>query len=90
MNLALSSEQRLLFELVGALALFGVPPGSMGDRIDEWMKHVELAPMRNVNADEFVLDANNSVQQPTCLYISNRRPAQGLYEKAAFQFQKDK
>jgi anti-sigma factor RsiW len=56
----------------------------------EWMKHVELAPMRNVNADEFVLDANNSVQQPTCLYISNRRPAQGLYEKAAFQFQKDK
>jgi len=56
----------------------------------EWMKHVELAPMRDVNSDEIALDANNSVQQPTGLYINNRRPVQGLYEKAAFQFQKDK
>ena len=56
----------------------------------EWMKHVELAPMRNVNADEFVLEANSSSQQSTGLYINNRRPVQGLFEKAAFQFQKDK
>jgi anti-sigma factor RsiW len=56
----------------------------------EWMKHVELAPMRNVNADEFALEANSADQQPTGLYINNRRPVQGLFEKAAFQFQKDK
>jgi hypothetical protein len=56
----------------------------------EWMKQVELAPMRNVNADKFVLEANSSGQQATGLYINNRRPVQGLFEKAAFQFQKDK
>jgi len=56
----------------------------------DWMKRVELSPMRNVNADEFALEANNSLQEPTGLYINNRRPVQGLYEKAAFQFQKDR
>jgi hypothetical protein len=56
----------------------------------EWMKRVEIAPMRNVNADEFVLESNSSSQQSTGLYINNRRPVQGLFEKAAFQFQKDK
>jgi len=56
----------------------------------EWMKHVELAPMRNVNVDEFVLEPTSADQQPTGLYINNRRPVQGLFEKAAFQFQKDK
>ena len=56
----------------------------------EWMKHVELAPMRNVNADEFALESNSALQQPSGLYISNRRPVQDLYEKAAFQFQKDR
>jgi hypothetical protein len=56
----------------------------------DWMKQVELLPMRNVNADEFALEANTSLQQPTGLYINNRRPVQDLYEKAAFQFQKDR
>jgi anti-sigma factor RsiW len=56
----------------------------------EWMKHVELAPMRNVNADEFALEANNSLQPPAGLYINNRRPEQGLYEKVAFQITKDR
>jgi hypothetical protein len=46
--------------------------------------------MRDVNADDIAFESNNSISQPTGLYINNRRPVQGLYEKAAFQFQKDK
>jgi len=56
----------------------------------DWMKNVELTPLRNVNADEFAAGAGNTLQQPSTIYINNRRPVQDLYEKAAFQFQKDR
>jgi len=55
-----------------------------------WMKNVELAPMRSVNVDELAMESNNpTIQQPERPYINNnRRPVQEMYEKAAFQFQK--
>jgi len=53
-----------------------------------WMKTVELAPMRNVGVDEFTTESANTMQQPASVFINSRRPVQGLYEKAAFQFQK--
>ena len=56
----------------------------------DWMKRVELSPLRNVNADEFAAETNNSLQQPAGLYINNRRPVQEFYKTAAFSFQKDR
>jgi anti-sigma factor RsiW len=53
-----------------------------------WMKNVELAPMRAVNADELTAESNSNLQQPARIYINNRRPVQEQYEKAAFSFQK--
>jgi anti-sigma factor RsiW len=56
----------------------------------DWMKQVELSPMHDASADAFVLETNNSLQAPSSLYINQRRPVQGLYERTAFQFQKDR
>ena len=53
-----------------------------------WMKNVELAPMRPVSAESFTAESAATIQQPSDIYINNRRSVQDLYEKAAFQFQK--
>jgi len=53
-----------------------------------WMKNVELAPMRPVSTGGLTAVANTTVQQPVDVYSNSRGPVQGLYEKAAFQFQK--
>lgn len=53
-----------------------------------WMKNVELAPLRPVSAEGLTAESNTTMQQPSDIYINNRRSVQELYEKAAFQFQK--
>ncbi len=63
-----------------------------GTQLDQpdfnWMKTVELAPMRPVVADDLTAEPSANLQESTNVFINNRRPVQGLYEKAAFQFQK--
>ncbi len=53
-----------------------------------WMKNVELAPLRSVNSEELAVELSPVAEQPEQLYINQHRPVQGFYEKAAFQFQK--
>jgi anti-sigma factor RsiW len=53
-----------------------------------WMKNVELAPMRPVSAEGLTAESATTIPQPSNIYINNRRSVQDLYEKAAFQFQK--
>ncbi len=92
-----TTEQRRLYtvfplrkfmpvQVVSYNADTGTPVGEQPDF--NWMKTVELAPMRPVGAEELATESVTNLQEPAGFFINNRRPVQGLYEKAAFQFQK--
>jgi len=53
-----------------------------------WMKNLELAPMRPVSVEELMSGTNSQDQEQTHNFIDSRRSPQGMYENAAFQFQK--
>lgn len=53
-----------------------------------WMKNLELAPMRPVSAEDLMSGTNSQNQEQAGSFINSRRPAQGMYENAAFQYQK--
>ncbi len=92
-----TTEQRRLYTVfpvrkfmpVQVVSYNGDAGAQIGEQPDfNWMKTVELAPMRPVSVEELTTDSATNLQEPANIFINNRRPVQGLYEKAAFQFQK--
>jgi len=92
-----TTEQRRLYTVfpirkfmpVQVVSYNGDTGAQIGEQPDfNWMKTVELAPMRPVSVEGLTMESADVTQQPAGVFINNRRPVQGLYEKAAFQFQK--
>jgi anti-sigma factor RsiW len=54
----------------------------------DWMKKLELAPMRPVSAEDLMAETKSQSQEQSNTFMTPRRPSTGMYENAAFQYQK--
>lgn len=54
----------------------------------DWMKQVELPPLRRAEAEAWVFQTKSEAQPVRERLAAPRRPSQPLYENAAFQYQR--